>query len=215
MSVRSFLYMSPLLFMVACSSPNQSIDNADEPEVAAEVSEPSQPSQNDTPTTLINIDFISDNANTLLSRCASGDASACDESQRNAEISSDSVFSRFHERCQSGDQDYCLLLDGLVAAEIRMRGLEPEEAPGTGYNGQMITPGGEAYVCGGETFDMAFEAGAVFVTDADGNAARLELLDGNMAETKTFTNGMMTVFRNGDAVRYARGRRVAVDCEKA
>jgi hypothetical protein len=200
--------------MVACSSSDQSVDSPDELAVAAEVTKPSPPSQSDTPTTLVDIDFLSDEANTLLSRCASGDASACDASQQNSEISNDGVFSRFHSGCQNGDQDYCLLLDGLVAAEIRMRGLEPEDAPGTGYNGQMITPGGETYVCDDESFEMAFEAGAVFVTDADGNAARLDLLDGQMAETTTFTNGKMTVFRNDDDVRFARGHRVAVDCVK-
>jgi hypothetical protein len=79
----------------------------------------------------------------------------------------------------------------------------------------MITPGGEPYLCGDETFTMGFEAGAVFITDADGNAARLDLLDDRTADVMTFTNGRMTVFRSNDDVRFARGRRAAVTCDKS
>lgn len=169
------------------------------------------------PGNTIAIDYISTEANKLLTDCSNRVAEACDAAQRNDEISNDGVFSRIHSGCNSGEQAFCALLDGLVAAELRMRGVVPESAPGTGTGagGMMITPPGSQYDCSGERVIIAFEAGAAYMTDSTGQSTMLPVLDAN-ASPLIFTNGRLTLAKTSvdsvETVTLAKGRAVAMPC---
>lgn len=57
----------------------------------------------------------------------------------------------------------------------------------------MITPGGTAYDCGGETLTIAIEAGAAYVTFADDTSEKLDKLDGTPEGVTRFSNGRLMV----------------------
>jgi len=76
----------------------------------------------------------------------------------------------------------------------------------------MITPGGTAYVCGGEAVTIAIEAGAAYVTFSDGNSAKLDKLDAVVGGSAQFTNGRFVVEQTGAGIRFGRGRATPMAC---
>ena len=76
----------------------------------------------------------------------------------------------------------------------------------------MITPGGTAYICGGERVTIALEAGAAYVTFSDGNSAKLDKLDAVLGGSAQFTNGRFVVEQTGAGIRFGRGRATPMAC---
>ena len=95
-----------------------------------------------------------------------------------------------------------------------------DPAPGTGAGGEPVTPVPAVYLCGDETFEIAIEAGAAYLTGADGTTVTLDKLSGGEAAPQSFTNGRVTLFFDGSDMdslnlRIARGRAAAVDCVRS
>lgn len=104
------------------------------------------------------------------------------------------------------------------AADLSIRLVAVGAAPGTGAGGAPVTPAPVAYQCGTERIEIAIEAGAAFVTGADGGTSKLEKLAGGDGAPQTFTNGRMTVFFDGSdmdglKLRFAHGKAAAMDCD--
>ncbi len=81
-----------------------------------------------------------------------------------------------------------------------------------GRTGQMITPAGMAYACGGEAMTIAIEAGAAYVTFADGTSVKLDKLETAGGAATQFTNGRFLVEQSGEEIRFGRGRAVPQAC---
>ncbi|MEQ9507030.1 MAG: hypothetical protein RLO80_12265 [Hyphomonas sp.] len=79
----------------------------------------------------------------------------------------------------------------------------------------MITPGGTAYTCGGEALTIAVEAGAAYVTFADGNSVKLDKLATADDANIQFSNGRMLVEQAGDSLSFGRGRAMPQPCSAA
>ncbi len=95
-----------------------------------------------------------------------------------------------------------------------------DPAPGTGSGGGPVTPVPAVYLCGDETFEIAIEAGAAYLTGADGATVTLDKLSGGAAAPQSFTNGRLTLFFDGSDMdglnlRVARGRAAALDCVRS
>jgi uncharacterized lipoprotein YbaY len=84
-----------------------------------------------------------------------------------------------------------------------------------GGPGGMITPSGAAYVCGGEAITIAVEAGAAYVTFADGTRAKLDKLTTAEGVNTQFSNGKLVVEQAGDGLRFGRGRAAVQPCTLA
>lgn len=91
---------------------------------------------------------------------------------------------------------------------------DPEELARSGPR-PMITPGGTAYTCGGEALTIAVEAGAAYVIFADGNAVKLDKLEGANGGAVQFTNDRFLVEQTGEDLRYGRGRAATQPCTPA
>lgn len=81
-----------------------------------------------------------------------------------------------------------------------------------GIPGKLITPQGTDYVCGGEPLNIALEAGAAYVTFSDGNAVKLDKLEGAEGSVTQFSNGRFLVEQASDGLRFGRGRAVPMPC---
>lgn len=79
----------------------------------------------------------------------------------------------------------------------------------------MITPGGAAYTCGNEALTIALEAGAAYVTFADGNSVKLDKLATEEGAATQFTNGRFLIEQRGEALLFGRGRTVPQACTPA
>ena len=84
-----------------------------------------------------------------------------------------------------------------------------------GGPGQMITPSGTKYTCGGEALTIAVEAGAAYVTFADGTSARLDLLNTAAGANAQFSNGKLVVEQTAEGLRFGRGRAMPQPCVAA
>ncbi len=107
------------------------------------------------------------------------------------------------------------------AAEMSIRLKAVDAMAGTGAGGQTVTPSPIAYRCGGEIFQVAFEAGAAYVTLADGTVHTLDRLNAadDPEAPRTFTDGRLTFVQEtegmaGLRVLFARGRMVPAPCER-
>lgn len=92
-----------------------------------------------------------------------------------------------------------------------------DAAPGSGAGGAPVTPVPVAYQCAGERFEIAIEAGAAYVTGAEGETAKLDKLAGGDSAPQSFTDGRLTVFFDGSdmdglKLRVARGKAAAQAC---
>ena len=87
--------------------------------------------------------------------------------------------------------------------------------PGPG----AITPMPTTYVCGDETYKVAFESGVAYVTLPDLTMVTLPRLEPASTTTRTYTNGRLTFVERADgaqpAVSFARGRMAMTACTKA
>lgn len=107
------------------------------------------------------------------------------------------------------------ILGGPEGHSIVMRKIAPLSASGMAHGD--ISPTLGIYRCANEAVGIAFEAGAAYLTEADGVLIVLKKIDGagdNAPET--FTNGRVTVFRkagSGVHVSFARGRMAPVECK--
>ncbi len=81
-----------------------------------------------------------------------------------------------------------------------------------GQPGQMITPAGADYMCGGEALTIALEAGAAYVTFGDGTSVKLDKLTTAGGDATQFTNGRFLVEQSGAALRFGRGRATPMAC---
>lgn len=129
------LVLALALVATACSgdSSSGSTDAADgsptstEAPQAASTSEPAAttgtaaepaPGQDNTETA-VNVVFLSEEANALLRECAAGSDASCDAAQVPG-VLNDGAFSLFNVECdENGQEVYCALREGLVAAELR------------------------------------------------------------------------------------------------
>jgi len=109
---------------------------------------------------------------------------------------------------------------GAAEMKIRLKAVDAMGA-GTGAGGQRVTPSPVAYRCGEEIFNVAFEAGAAYVTLADGTVHTLNRLnaDDDPEAPRTFTDGRLTFVQEtegmaGPRVLFARGRMVPALCER-
>lgn len=84
-----------------------------------------------------------------------------------------------------------------------------------GRAGQMITPTGTDYTCGGEALTIAVEAGAAYVTFTDGTSVKLDKLDTAEGANAQFSNGKMLVEQSADGLAFGRGRAVPQACTQA
>jgi hypothetical protein len=75
------------------------------------------------PSPIVSVPFVDENTNQLLRSCAAGNDASCDAAQVPG-VLDDGAFSFFHRRCNGGDRTYCVLLDHLVEAELRMHAEE-------------------------------------------------------------------------------------------
>ena len=64
------------------------------------------------------ISFLGDAVNEVLTRCARGYVLECDEAHAD-DVLNDDAFSSFQERCDTGADLYCSLLENLVVSELR------------------------------------------------------------------------------------------------
>ncbi|MDP1556233.1 MAG: YbaY family lipoprotein [Hyphomonas sp.] len=124
--------------------------------------------------------------------------------------------------------DYAILLasDGDIdiadsgeTAGLSIPLYNPEDLA-RGRSGQMITPTGARYTCGGEALIIAVEAGAAYVTFGDGASVRLDRLDGAPGAATQFSNGRFLVEQGTDeygapALKFGRGRAVPQACTAA
>ena len=85
----------------------------------------------------------------------------------------------------------------------------------------IITPTPDTYLCGGEHYLMALEAGVAYVTLPGGELLQLPLMNpgdtADVASPRTFSNGRLTVFAGREpaaTVRLAKGRMAAEPCER-
>jgi hypothetical protein len=76
----------------------------------------------------------------------------------------------------------------------------------------MITPGGTDYVCAGEPVQIALEAGAAYVTFADGQAVKLDKLEPQPGAATQFSNGRFVVEQGEAGLRFGRGRAMPKAC---
>jgi uncharacterized lipoprotein YbaY len=120
-------------------------------------------------------------------------------------------------RLQSG---YAILFasDGAVdiadtgeTAGLQIELFNPEDLA-RGAPRPMITPAGTDYTCGGEALTIAVEAGAAYVTFADGNSVKLNKLATADGANTQFSNGKMLVEQADDGLRFGRGRAVPQAC---
>jgi len=110
-----------------------------------------------------------------------------------------------------GDVD---IADTGETAELDVALFNPEDLA-RGTPRPMITPGGTAYVCGGEAVTIAAEAGAAYVTFSDGNSVRLDKLETATGASTQFSNGRFVVEQSGEAIRFGRGRATPMACTLA
>jgi heat shock protein HslJ len=107
------------------------------------------------------------------------------------------------------------ILSGPEGHSIIMRRIAPLSEPGMAHGNISPTP--VTYRCANEAIGIAFEAGAAYLTEANGMLVVLNKIDKGGADTSdTFTNGKVTVFRRGGAgghVSFARGRMAPVECQ--
>jgi len=109
------------------------------------------------------------------------------------------------------------ILSGPEGHSIVMRKVTQEAAPSMAHGNISPTP--IMYRCTDEVLGIAFEVGAAYLTDANGGLFVLNKIDdGASGEApETFTNGRVTVFRQGGVggqVRFARGRMAPVECQR-
>ena len=110
-----------------------------------------------------------------------------------------------------GDID---IADSGETAGLEVPLFNPEDLA-RGIPRPMITPGGTAYVCGGEPVTIAIEAGAAYVTFSDGNSAKLDKLETAAGSATQFTNGRFVVEQTGAGIRFGRGRATPMACTAA
>jgi hypothetical protein len=77
------------------------------------------PSTTMTSSPVVAVPFVAESTNQLLRSCAAGNDASCDAAQVPG-VLDDGVFSFLHRQCSGGDRTYCVLLDHLVEAELRM-----------------------------------------------------------------------------------------------
>jgi uncharacterized lipoprotein YbaY len=82
------------------------------------------------------------------------------------------------------------------------------------------TPVPIAYDCGGDTVEIAIEAGAAYVTIEGEDAVTLKKLSGGDDAPQSFTDGRLTVFFDGSdmdglKLRLAPGKAAPLDCTRA
>jgi heat shock protein HslJ len=109
------------------------------------------------------------------------------------------------------------ILSGPGGHSIVMRRVAPLSAPGTAHGNISPTP--DMYRCANEVLGFAFEAGAAYLTEANGTLMVLNKIVNRAGDNtlETFTNGRATVFRQGGVgghVRFARGRMAPVECQR-
>lgn len=93
--------------------------------------------------------------------------------------------------------------------------LQDPETLARGGTGQMITPTGADYTCAGEALTIAVEAGAAYVTFADGTSVKLDKLETAASANTQFSNGKMLVEQTADGIAFGRGRAVPQPCTPA
>jgi len=108
---------------------------------------------------------------------------------------------------------------GAGAGDLSITLVAVDPAPGTGAGAAPVTPVPVAYRCGEESFGVAIETGAAYVTPEGGDTVKLQKLSGGDSAPQSFTNGFLTLFFDGsDAeglkLRLAHGRAAAVDCAR-
>ncbi|MFN3959276.1 MAG: YbaY family lipoprotein [Parvularculaceae bacterium] len=106
---------------------------------------------------------------------------------------------------------------GVSAGDLSIPLFAVDPAPASGAGGTPVVPVPVAYRCGGESFGVAIEAGAAYVTPDGGDTVTLQKLSGGDSAPQSFTNGFLTVFFDGSdseglKLRLAHGRALAVDC---
>jgi heat shock protein HslJ len=108
------------------------------------------------------------------------------------------------------------ILSGPEGHSIIMRRVAPLTEPGLAHGNISPTP--VTYRCANEAIGIAFEAGAAYLTEANGTLVVLNKIDSAGDDIlDTFTNGKVTVFRRGGAgghVSFARGRMAPVECQR-
>jgi len=109
------------------------------------------------------------------------------------------------------------ILTGPEGHRITMRRIASPSAPGMAHG--EISPTPVTYRCADEVLGIAFEAGAAYLTEANGELIVLKKNDQGAGPDNlvTFTNGRLTVFRQGatgEHVRLARGRMAPVECHR-
>ncbi len=107
-----------------------------------------------------------------------------------------------------GDID---IADTGETAGLQVPLFNPEDLAGA-RAGQMITPSGASYTCGGQTLIIAVEAGAAYVTFGDGTSVRLDKLNEVVGGAAQFSNGRFVVEQAGAGLRFGRGRAVPQPC---
>jgi len=110
------------------------------------------------------------------------------------------------------------ILSGPEGHSIIMRRVAPIAAPGMAHGDISPTP--VMYQCETEAFGIAFEAQAAYLTEANGALIVLSKIDDGAGDDtrETFSNGRVTVFRQGGAggnVHFARGRMAPLECRRA
>jgi hypothetical protein len=88
----------------------------------------------------VSLPFLDADTNRLLRACAAGDAGSCDAAQIPG-VLDDGAFSAIHQRCSTGHDAFCDLLDNLVAAELRRHQGEGTAAAGC-RTGPSTVPAG-------------------------------------------------------------------------
>jgi hypothetical protein len=108
------------------------------------------------------------------------------------------------------------ILGGPEGHSIIMRKIAPLSAPGMAH--ADISPTPVMYRCANEAIGIAIEAGAAYLTGADGVLVVLKKIDGAGSNTSDiFTNGRVTVFRQAGTsghMSFARGRMAPVECRR-
>ncbi|MFN7165086.1 MAG: YbaY family lipoprotein [Hyphomonas sp.] len=112
-----------------------------------------------------------------------------------------------------GDID---IADTGETAGLQVPLFNPEDLA-RGRAGQMITPAGASYTCGGETLIIAVEAGAAYVTFGDGTSVRLDKLATGAGAATQFSNGRFVVEQGADeygapVLKFGRGRATPLPC---
>ena len=123
----------------------------------------------------------------------------------------------------SRDQSGALTLKGAKPYQILMRS-EPMPAQSVAAppaQRMIITPTPDTYLCNGERYLMALEAGVAYVTLPGGELLQLPLMNpgdtADVASPRTFSNGRLTVFAGREpaaTVRLAKGRMATEPCER-